>query len=151
MPIPGERIVQKGAPPDEKIVRDWLGILAWRNWQAIVAAIEAAHPGVFQPDWIYGGERHGWSLRFKKSKSLCTLVPEYRRVVAVIVLGKAEQIKVETLLPRLSGSTQALYAAARTYPDGKWLAVPVRSRADVADVATLLTVKRRPGVAKAAE
>jgi hypothetical protein len=37
-----------------------------RDW------IKVAYPGVFTPDWVHGGQKHGWSLRYKKSKAFCT-------------------------------------------------------------------------------
>lgn len=144
MPSAGERFVAPGNPPDDTAVRDWLGARAWRHWQALVTGIEASYPGVFAPDWIYGGKTHGWSLRFKKSKSFCALIPEYRRLLVQIVLGKAEQAKVEDILPLLRPALRALYAGAPTFVDGKWLAIPVGSQDDVADIWRLLSVKRRP-------
>jgi hypothetical protein len=140
----GERIVVPANPPDETAVRDWLGARAWRHWQALVMGIEADYPGVFAPDWVYGGKTHGWSLRFKRSKSFCTLIPEYRRLLVQIVFGKAEQAKAEKMIPQLRPALRELYAAAPTFTDGKWLAIPIQSQADLADVARLLSVKRRP-------
>lgn len=144
MPSRGERIVVPGSPPDETAVRNWLGTRAWRYWQALVKGIEADYPGVFAPDWIYGGKTHGWSLRFRKSKSFCTLIPEYRRLLVQVVFGKAEQGKTEKILPQLQPVLRALYAGAPTFMDGKWLAIPIESKDDVADVARLFSVKRRP-------
>jgi hypothetical protein len=144
MPSRGERIVAPGSPPDETVLRDWLGARAWRHWQALATQIEADYPGVFAPDWIYGGKTHGWSLRFKKSKSFCTLIPEYRRLLVQIVFGKAEQAKAEELLPQLRPALRDIYTGAPVFMDGKWLAIPIESQDDLADVARLLFVKRRP-------
>ena len=144
MPETGDRIVDKGAPPDEGLLRQWLGATAFRHWRAMAERIEAAHPGVFRPDWVHGGQKHGWSLRYKKSKSFCTLIPEYRRLVVQIVFGKDEQAKAEAVLPGLGPALKAAYRDAPTFKDGKWLAVPVRSAADLDAIATLLAVKRKP-------
>ena len=35
----------------------------------------AYHPGTFIPEWIYGGKKHGRSLRYKKSRAFCTFLP----------------------------------------------------------------------------
>jgi hypothetical protein len=109
-----------------------------------VKGIEADYPGVFAPDWIYGGKTHGWSLRFKKSKSFCTLIPGYRRLLVQIVFGKAEQAKATEILPRLRPALRELYAGVPTFMDGKWLAIPIESPDDLADVARLFSIKRHP-------
>jgi hypothetical protein len=144
MPGTGDRIVDKGAPPGAARLEEWLGATAFRHWRTMADRTEAAHPGVFRPDWIYGGQKHGWSLRYKKSKSFCTLIPEYRRLVVQIVFGKDEQAKAEAVLTGLGPALKDAYRDAPTFQDGKWLAVPVRSAADLDDIATLLTVKRKP-------
>ncbi|HZF46020.1 MAG TPA: DUF3788 family protein, partial [Sphingomonadaceae bacterium] len=77
-PQAGSRITDKSAPPDDRIIRDWIGSDAFKQWGSLRDWIELAYPGVFTPDWIYGGKKHGWSLRYKKSKAFCTLLPEYR-------------------------------------------------------------------------
>ena len=60
------------------------------------------YPGVFTPDWIFGGKKYGWGLRFKKSKSFCTLLPERNRLLVQIVFGGEEREKAEKVLPELS-------------------------------------------------
>ena len=144
MPETGDRIVEKGAPPDEARLSEWLGATAFRHWRAMADRIEAAHPGVFRPDSVYGGQRHGWSLRYKKSKSFCTFIPEYRCLVVQIVFGKDEQAKAEAVLAGLGPALKTAYREAPTFQDGRWLAVPVRSAGDLDDIGRLLAVKRKP-------
>src|SRR3546814_5375095 len=40
-------------------------------------------------------KNRGWSLRYKKTRAFVTLVPEYRRFSAVVVMGGAEREKFE--------------------------------------------------------
>ena len=75
----GDRITDRSAPPDDGTVRDWIGQRAFKHWAELRNWIEAYYPGVFAPDWLYGGKKRGWSLRYKKTKAFCTLLPEYRR------------------------------------------------------------------------
>jgi hypothetical protein len=87
----GDRISDKSALPDDRTVRDWIGPKAFKHWVGLRSWIEAYYPGVFAPDWLYGGEKRDWSLRYKKTKAFCTLLPEYRRLSVLVVLGERNQ------------------------------------------------------------
>lgn len=141
-PQRGDRLIDKSTVPDETMVRDWMGQEAFSHWQALRDWIAASYPGVFTPDWIHGGQKHGWSLRYKKSKALCTLVPEYRCFSVVVVLGGAERTKAEERRDAISPRLMELYDAAETYHDGKWLKIGISSAADLKDVTDILTLKR---------
>lgn len=131
------------APPSESALRDWLGP-AHAHWEALAQSIDKAYPGTFQPDWVFGGKKHGWGLRYKKSKSFCTLIPEYRRLAVQIVFGADEREKMEAILPNLPAGLSRRYAAAPTFHDGKWTLLAVPADADVPQIMKLLSVKRRP-------
>jgi len=138
----GDRITDKSARPDDTTVRDWIGPDAFKKWASLRDWIEIAYPGVFTPDWIYGGRKHGWSLRYKKSKAFSTFLPEYRAFSVVVVLGGAEREKVEARRDSLSPRLMALYDEAETYHDGKWLKIGISSAEELKDVTALLTLKR---------
>lgn len=144
MAATGDRLLDKSAPPAEETVREWLGRSAYRYWQELRSWIEANYPGTFAPDWVFGGAKHGWALRYKKSRAFCSLIPEYRRLSVVIVFGAKERQQAEAMLPQLPAGLGRLYAAAATFADGKWLKLSVPDDAGVTDVAKLLTTKRRP-------
>ncbi len=74
-------------------------------WERFSRFIGETYPGVFSPEWLFGGKKHGWSLRYKKSRSFCTMVPERERFSLVIVFGAEERAKAEAILPRLSEET----------------------------------------------
>ena len=83
------------------------------------------YPDVLTPEGLFGGKKHGWSLRYKKSKSFCTLIPEKNRFALLIVFGDT-------------------YDKAATYYDGKWLLLTIDSNKVVEDVLRLLAIKRKP-------
>jgi hypothetical protein len=143
MPAVGDRLVNE-VPPSEEVVQEWLGHKSYSHWQALENWINDNYPGVFRPDWTFGGAKHGWGLRYKRSKSFCTLVPEYQRTAVVIVFGAKEREKVAAILQELPSGVRRLYEAAETYHDGKWLKLSVPADATVTDIARLLTTKRRP-------
>ena len=140
----GDRISDKSSPPDESAVRDWIGPKAFTHWTGLRNWIDEFYPDVFAPDWLYGGKKRGWSLRYKKTKAFCTLMPEYKRLSVLVVLGGAEREKFEERRYAWRSQLVNLYDEAKPYPDGKWLTVAISSAADRHDVTELLTMKRPP-------
>jgi hypothetical protein len=145
----GGRITDKSAPPDDGAVREWVGPEAFRHWVELRNWIDEFYPGVFAPDWLYGGKNRGWSLRYKKTRALVTLVPEYGRFSAVVVMGGAEREKFEERRAVWRPQLVKLYDEAKSYIDGKWLTVVVSSADDLHDVKDLLIMKRPPQPQKA--
>jgi hypothetical protein len=87
-------MVQPGNPPKDSDVELWIGKNAFKYWKQITNLIDQNYPGVFVPEWLFGGRKHGWSLRYKKTKSFCTLIPEKDRLAVLVVFGGREQQKV---------------------------------------------------------
>ena len=138
------RMTEPGNPPTDSAVADWVGKDAYRYWELITQLIEQNYPSVFTPEWLYGGKKHGWSLRYKKNKSFCTLIPEKNRFALLIVFGTEERAKVEAIRNGLAKKTQKEYDQATTYHDGKWLLLVIDTARVVKDVMLLLAAKRRP-------
>jgi len=145
----GDRITDKSAPPHDSAVREWIGPEAYERWAELRNWIDEFYPGTFSPDWLYGGKNRGWSLRYKKIKALCTLVPEYQQFSAVVVMGGAEREKFEKRRYAWRPQLVKLYDEAKTYIDGKWLTIAISSADDLHDVTELLTMKRPPAVSPA--
>ncbi|GAK58040.1 hypothetical protein U27_05013 [Candidatus Vecturithrix granuli] len=137
-------MVDRGKEPDPQSVTAWIGPENYQRWVSTLEFIETNYPGVFQPEWLFGGKKHGWSLRFKKSKSFCTLIPELNQFLLLIVFGAVERQKAELILPKLNSHVREDYLSATTYHDGKWLAVAVDSEEVLTDVKRLLVIKRKP-------
>src|SRR6202008_321185 len=140
----GDRIADKSSQPDEGTIRDWMGPEAFEHWVELRSWIEASYPGVFAPDWLYGGKKRGWSLRYKKTKAFCTLLPAYRLLSVLVVLGGAEREKFEERRYSWSPQLVKLYDETRTYHDGKWVMVPIPSADDRHEVSELVSMKRPP-------
>jgi hypothetical protein len=140
----GDRIIDKSVNPDDNTIRDWIGPDSFKHWADLQGWIEEFYPGFFAPEWLYGGKKRGWSLRYKKTRAFCTFLPEYRRFSAVVVLGRAERDKFEERRYVWRLRLVQLYDEAQTFPDGKFLTVPISSTDDLHDVIELLTMKRPP-------
>jgi hypothetical protein len=141
---PSMRMTQRDNPPSDSEIGEWIGKSSYKYWKCVTQLIEQAYPNVFTPEWLFGGKKHGWSLRYKKSKSFCTLIPEKNRFALLIVFGAQERAKVDAMKDSLSQQTQKEYNEATTYHDGKWVLLTIDSDKVVEDVMRLLAVKRRP-------
>ncbi|MRR17363.1 MAG: DUF3788 domain-containing protein [Deltaproteobacteria bacterium] len=142
------RMTNPDQPPAEAEVEAWIGKHACKYWKRIVQLIEERYPDIFVPEWLFGGGKHGWSLRYKKSKSFCTLIPEKNRLAILIVFGADQRAKVEAIRKELSPATRREYDQATTYHDGKWLLITVDSERVIKDIRQLLAIKRKPASAK---
>jgi hypothetical protein len=138
------RITEPGKSPTSSRISAWIGRDGYKFWKRVTQLIERSYPETFSPDWLFGGKKHGWSLRYKKGKSFCTLIPEKNRFAIQIVFGAEEREKVEAIRDELSARTQEDYNRTKTYHDGKWLLLTVDADDVVADVERLLAVKRNP-------
>ncbi len=141
---PAIRIVDPDAPPDVRKVRSWIGPSAYDYWCRLRDMIDDLYPGVFAPEWLNGGRKHGWSLRYKKSRSFCTFIPERNAFKLQVTFGAKERAKVDGLRDQISPATLEAYDNATTYHDGKWLLLVIDDGAVLHDVRILLSVKRRP-------
>lgn len=142
-------MLDKTQKPDEYAVSNWIGPENYDRWKKILQFIESNYAGIFPPDdWLFGGKKHGWGLRLKKSRSFCTLIPERNRLLIIIVLGEKEREKVDAILHELSPGVHTEYANAVTYHDGKWLAIAVDGDEILEDVKKLLVIKRKPKLAR---
>ena len=121
-----------------------LGPAGFAHWSQLRSWIDASYPGVFAPDWIYGGKNRGWSLRYTKTKALRSLVPAYRLLSVLVVLGRAEREKFEERRPSWSPRLVRLYDETHTYHDGKWMTVGISSAGHRREVTKLLSMKRPP-------
>jgi len=139
----GDRLTDRGKAPEPSVVAALIGAENYTRWRGLLEFINTSYPGVFTPEWLYGGQKHGWSLRFKKSTSFCTLVPERGSMKVLLVFGGAEREKAEGVLDSLTSHARDDYLSAHTYHDGKWVLIDADSDEALLDIETLLHVKRR--------
>ncbi len=102
------------------------------------------YPGVFVLEWIYGGKKHGWTVRYKKNRSFCTLIPEKNRRLLFLIFGREDRVKVELIRRGLSARVLKAYDEATTYTDGKWLLMDIDNKTAINDAQMLPAVKRKP-------
>lgn len=143
-PQTGDRFTDPSAAPDADTIRDWIGAEAFEHWRALQSWIDENYPGIFTPEWLNGGKKRGWSLRYKKTRAFCTFVPEYRRFSVIIVFGGAEREKFEERRYTWRSQLVDLYDQATNYPDGRFLTLPIATAEDRQELIDLLIMKRPP-------
>ncbi len=140
-----ERLIDKSKIPGEKEVSKFIGAVNFKRWRKLLAFINENYEGVFKQDeWLYGGKKWGWYLRFKKSKSFCQLIPEKNKFVLLIVFGAEERTKTELILKELDPVVRKKYKDAKIFFDGKWMALDVDRDEIIDDIKKLLMIKRKP-------
>jgi Protein of unknown function (DUF3788) len=136
-----EVLLDPERPPARRALRTILGEAAPR-WDALVRRIEAMGArGTFAWD----GPTYGWSLKYVRAgRPFTTLTPAAGGFRALVILGRAQVEEAPKLA--LGPHVRGIFDAARQYPDGRWLFIPVEAAADVADIATLLATKLPPTI-----
>ena len=113
------RMVDGAKEPSAAKVAEWIGARNFKRWPDLREFIDSSYPGVFEVEWLFGGKKHGWALRFKKSKSFCTLIPERERFRVLLVFGGTEREKVKAIQSSLVSYVREDYQKSPTYHDGK--------------------------------
>jgi hypothetical protein len=145
MEVISERMFDRERIPSEKEVSKLIGATNFKRWKKILKFINDNYEGVFKQDeWLYGGKKHGWYLRFKKSKSFCQFIPEKNKFLLLIVFGAKERKKTELILKELNPIIRKKYKEAKTFFDGKWMLLDVDKDELIEDIKKLLIIKRKP-------
>lgn len=138
------RMVDAARAPTAAAVKRWIGGANAKRWDALRAFIDHRYPHVFDVEWLFGGTKGGWALRFKKSKSFCTFIPERGRFRVLVVFGAEEQEKMKAVLPGLVSHVRQDYQQSKAHHDGRWLFTNVDGAPALKDVKRLLELKRKP-------
>jgi hypothetical protein len=110
-------------------------------WRRLVQWIASTYGIDGEPLW--SGAEDGWALRFRRGgRALVTLVPRPGELRAVVVIGPSAWSAVQA--DQLSDAVRDAWAAARPYPDGRWLWLQVSDEAVVADIERLIAIKSPP-------
>jgi hypothetical protein len=127
--------------PTPEEIRSALGS-CFPLWKRLTTFIEKSY-GIEGYWSTWGPAKTGWNLRYRrKSRSLAALHPQQERIIAQIVLGKAQAERVLQL--ELGEKVSQVLQDSPQLRDGRWLFIPVTSKSDVKDVEKLLLTKMRP-------
>jgi len=124
--------------PSAEEVRAFLGA-RFPLWQRLTEFIETQYQ--VSGKWSsWGPAESGWGLRYRvKGKALVALYPHRDKILAQVVLGKAQAGRALKL--QLGERSAKLLREAPQLRDGRWLSIPVLDERDAEDVEELLLVK----------
>ncbi|MBV6370857.1 DUF3788 domain-containing protein [Enterococcus faecium] len=112
-------------------------------WQKLCAAIDE----MYDMDCIWNSGGKAWTYEYKYrrgGKTLCALYARENCVGFMVILGKDERVKFESVRNEYSESVQKIYDDSKTYHDGKWLMFEPVDTSLFGDFMQLLAIKRRP-------
>lgn len=112
-------------------------------WQKLCIAIEEKYD--MECLWNKGGKAWTYEYKYRRGgKTLCALYAKENCVGFMIIFGKDERAKVETVREKLSEEVQKNYDEAKTYHDGKWVMFEPVDTSMFDDFVQLLAIKRKP-------
>ena len=133
--------IDRSHPPSVEEIRSALGS-KYPLWERLTQFIDT-HYRIAGELSFWGPAQSGWNLRYRvKGRSLVALYPQQERIVAQVVLGKAQA--EQALRLELGEKASKMLREAPQLHDGRWLWIPVLDGADAEDVEQLLQVKMRP-------
>ncbi len=114
----------------------------WREMNGYLKDAYGVNPELFYSSCA---AQRGWNVKYKKGgKALCTLYPEKRFFIALVVIGGKEEEVVQALLPNFTAYVQKLYQNTRSMPMGRWLMIQVTDEEILKDVKTLIAIRVKP-------
>ncbi len=133
--------IDRSHPPSPEEIRAALGLL-YPLWERLTRFVEM-HSQIAGEFSFWGPEKSGWNLRYRfKGKALVALYPQKGRIMAQVVLGKAQAEQALSL--KLGEKASKLLKEAPQLHDGRWLFIPILDEADAEDVEKLLWLKMQP-------
>ena len=95
---------------------------------------------------IYDRRKDGKNeLKFRKSgKTLVTFYIKEKLFTVLIIFGKNEREKFEIEQGKYSEYIIDCYTNTKTYHDGKWIFIDVKSKKYINDIIELLNIKKKP-------
>jgi hypothetical protein len=129
----------KTRAPDDARLSAALG-KAFRHWQAILAHLEAARPGLAR-EWKFYGAKLGWQLKVAdRKRAVVYLVPHEGGFLAAMALSDAAvaAVRASRALP---AELVREIEAAKQFPEGRPARVEVTAARHAETVKQLLSVK----------
>ena len=128
---------------EKKTLESLLGKDILDIWKCLVDSVDR----LYDMDKIWNKGFGDWIYEYKYrrgGKTLCTFYAKQDVANILIILGKAEREKFETIRETFSEQILTLYDSTSTYHDGKWLWIPLDEKLIFDDVLMMLKMKRRP-------
>ena len=95
--------------------------------------------------WNHGGKKWTYEYKYRRGgKTLCALYAKEQTIGFIVILGKDERTKFESMREMFSNAAQKIYDETTTFHDGKWLMFELKDTSLFNDIERLLSIKRKP-------
>ena len=95
--------------------------------------------------WNHGGKKWTYEYKYRRGgKTLCALYAKEQTIGFMVILGKDEHTKFESMREMFSNAAQKIYDETTTFHDGKWLMFELKDTSLFNDIERLLSIKRKP-------
>lgn len=95
--------------------------------------------------WNHGGKKWTYEYKYRRGgKTLCALYAKEQTIGFMVILGKDERTKFESMREMFSNAAQKIYDETTTFHDGKWLMFELKDTSLFNDIEQLLSIKRKP-------
>ena len=95
--------------------------------------------------WNHGGKKWIYEYKYRRGgKTLCALYAKEQTIGFMVILGKDERTKFESMREMFSNAAQKIYDETTTFHDGKWLMFELKDTSLFNDIERLLSIKRKP-------
>lgn len=95
--------------------------------------------------WSDGGKKWTYEYKWRRGgKNLCALYAKENCIGFMIILGRNERDKFETMKDDFSQEIQNIYDDSKTFHDGKWIMFELKDTVMFDEFIQLLAIKRKP-------
>ena len=95
--------------------------------------------------WNHGGKKWTYEYKYRRGgKTLCAIYAKEQTIGFMVILGKDERTKFESMREMFSNAAQKIYDETTTFHDGKWLMFELKDTSLFNDIERLLSIKRKP-------
>ena len=95
--------------------------------------------------WNHGGKKWTYEYKYRRGgKTLCALYAKEQTIGFMVILGKDERTKFESMREMFSNAAQKIYDETTTFHDGKWLMFELKDTSLFNDIERLRSIKRKP-------
>lgn len=133
--------LKKESEPTEEEMLEFLGKQAGDMWKRIKSYVNENYE--FEP--VREKETLDGTIRYKRSgKTLLTFYPKKNELTVLIIFGKHEVEKFESLKANFNSETVNIFKNTKQYHDGRWLHFKIPPFNHFEDIQKLLAIKKKP-------
>lgn len=129
--------------PTPETLEALIGKELYDLWTSLHQLIEQKYN--MEQMWNHGGKKWTYEYKYRRGgKTLCALYAKEQTIGFMVILGKDERTKFESMREMFSNAAQKIYDETTTFHDGKWLMFELKDTSLFNDIERLLSIKRKP-------